>query len=217
MTTLTEATSTIRVYLVEDQALLRESLQAMLEPEPQVEFAGTASGGEEALEELQDLEVDVVLMNIRLPGMDGIETIRLLKEKRPDITVVMLTSYADEYLEDAIEAGAAGYMLKSCTRHQLVEALWTALRGEMPIDTSLTVGLVHELFESRKTLRERLLTSRQARILKLVANGVRYNEIATKLFISKSTVNRELREIFDQLGANDATHAVSEAYKRNII
>ena len=87
----------------------------------------------------------------------------------------------------------------------------------MPIDTSLTVGLVHELFESRKTLRERLLTSRQARILKLVANGVRYNEIATKLFISKSTVNRELREIFDQLGANDATHAVSEAYKRNII
>ena len=129
MTTLTEATSTIRVYLVEDQALLRESLQAMLEPEPQVEFAGTASGGEEPLEELQDLEVDVVLMNIRLPGMDGIETIRLLKEKRPDITVVMLTSYADEYLEDAIEAGAAGYMLKSCTRHQLVEALWTALRG----------------------------------------------------------------------------------------
>ena len=87
----------------------------------------------------------------------------------------------------------------------------------MPIDTSLTIGLVHELVESRKALRERLLSSRQARILKLVANGVRHDEIATKLFISKSTVNRELREIFDQLGVNDATHAVSEAYKRNII
>ena len=110
MTTLTEAISTIHVYLVEDQALLRESLQAMLEPEPQVEFTGTAPSGEQALEELQDLEVDVVLMNIRLPGMDGIETVRLLKEKRPDITTVMLTSFADEYLEDAIESGASSHV-----------------------------------------------------------------------------------------------------------
>ncbi len=109
-----KATSTIRVYLVEDQTLFRESLSAMLQVEPQIEVVGGSENAERALEELKTLDVNVVIMDILLPGINGIEATRLLKEQHPDLAVVVLTSYDAEYFADAVEAGATGYIMKSC-------------------------------------------------------------------------------------------------------
>ena len=202
-----QPTANIRVYQVEDQALIRESLRAMLEQEPGIEVVGEAADANRAIQELKTLDVDVVLMDIRLPGTDGIEATRLLKQTYQNLAVVILTSYQDEYMIEAIEAGASGYILKSCTGQQLVQALRATYRGQVPIDPSLTGRLVRELAELKGAHRQSLLTPRQTEILKLVAIGTRYKEIAATLFVSETTVNREMGNIFDQLSVNDAAHA----------
>jgi len=207
----------VRVYLVEDFPLLRESLTAMLELEPEIEVVGEAAEAELALQTLQTVPADVVLMDVRLPGMNGIEATRVLKQNHPDMPVVVLTSYDDEYMEAAIEAGAAGYILKSCTRQQLVQALRGAVQGQMPIDPSLTGKLVREVVELRRTQVRSLLTPRQLEILKMVALGTRYREIASKLSFSLATVKREVRSIFNRLNADRAAQAVSEAHKRGLL
>ncbi len=212
-----QPTSNIRVYLVEDQALIRQSLRVMLDLEPGIEIVGEADRAGRALQELEALDVDVVLMDIGLPDTDGIETTRRLKKKRQDLAVVMLTSYLDEYLAEAIEAGASGYLVKSCTRQQLREAIIAANQGQVPIDPAVTGKLISEMAELKKAHRESLLTPRQVEILRLVAAGNRYAEIATTLFVSERTVNREMRTTFNRLGVNDAAHAVSEAYKKGLI
>ncbi len=212
-----EATSTIRVYLVEDQTLFRETLSAMLQVEPRIEVVGGAENAEQALQELKALDVNVVIMDILLPGINGIEATRLLKEQRPDLAVVVLTSYGDDYFVDAIEAGATGYIKKSCKPGQLVRAITLACEGQVIIDPSVASSLVRELTKLRKNHLASLLTQRQVSILKLVASGSRYKEIADELFINERTVHRETRAIFDRLGANDAAHAVSEGYKMRLI
>ena len=128
-----QTSSPIRVYHVEDQPTLREVLKSLIELEPDVELVGSAGDAEIALHDLRDLDVDVVLMDIRLPGIDGIEATRLLHESRPDMAVVMLTSYEDEFLGPALEAGAIGYVIKSCTRKQLMEAIRDACASAAPI------------------------------------------------------------------------------------
>ena len=212
-----QATERIRVYLVEDQPLLREGLGAMLELETRLEVVGETEDAEQALRELETLDVDLVLMDIRLPGMNGVEATRLLKEQHPDLAVVVLTSYNDEYFEAAVEAGATGYITKSCEPEQLVQAVLLACQAQVVIDPSVTSSLVREVTGLRKTHLASLLTPRQLEILKLVASGSRYKEIASKLFISERTVHRETRAIFDRLGANDAGQAVSKGYKMRLI
>lgn len=211
------ASSKIRVYLVEDQTLLRETLGTMLMTDPELEVVGAAGDAEQALQELETLDVDAVLMDILLPGMGGIEATRLLKEQHSDLAVVVLTSYHGEYFEAAIEAGATGYIMKSCQPEQLVQAVRLACQGHLLIDPSITRNLARELTELRQAHRALLLTPRHVEILKLVASGRHYKEIASTLFASERTVHREIRAIFDRLGVNDAAHAVSEAYKMGLI
>ena len=140
----------IRVYHVEDQVLLRESLHVLLELESDVELVGAAGDAESALAELDSVEADVVLMDIRLPGMDGVEATRLLKQKHPGLPVIILTSYKDEFLGPAFEAGASGYILKSCTRSQLVKAMRDARESQTSVDPSLIGGLVQQLADLRR-------------------------------------------------------------------
>ena len=212
-----QGSSKIKVYLVEDDALIRECLQALLDLEPDVEVVGEAATADQAVLTLSSLAVDVVLMDIGLPGMNGIEATRQIKERDPDLAVVMLTSSRDEYVEAAIEAGAMGYLMKSCTSQQLVQAIVAAHHGQVPIDPALTGGLVRQMAELKKAQRGTLLTSRQMDVLRLVATGTRYRNIADSLSLSETSVNREMRNIFDRLGVNDAAHAVSEAHKRRLL
>ena len=210
-------TSGIRVYLVDDEVLIRESLQVVLDLEPDIEVVGQASDGETVLNDPAARSADVVLMDVRLPGIDGIEATRRLKETVPGIAVVMLSSYDNEYVSAAFAAGASGYILKSYKRRHLVEAVRAASEGQMPIDPSVTGELVRELSNLRQAHRDSILTKRQMEILGLVALGSRYKEIARTLFVSESTVNREMRKVYDGLGVKDAAHAVSEAWRRGFL
>jgi len=207
----------IRVYLVEDEALLRKSLRALFDLEAEIEVVGEAGEAVGALKQLETLDVDVVLMDIGLPGMDGIEAIRRIKENGERPAVLTLTAHSGDYLEPALEAGAAGYMLKSSSRQQLVAAVHSAHQGQIPIDPSLTGDLLHEPSYFRKGQPTSQLTPRQMRILKLMAAGSRYKDIGNALFVSRSTVSREIRTIFERLEAADAAHAVSEAHKKGLL
>ena len=210
-------TSGIRVYLVDDEVLIRESLQVVLDLEPDIEVVGQASDGETVLNDPAARSADVVLMEVRLPGIDGIEATRRLKETVPGIAVVMLSSYDNEHVGAALDAGASRYILKSYERRRLVQAVRAASEGQMPIDPSLTGELVRELSNLRLAHRDSILTKRQMEILGLVALGSRYKEIARTLFVSESTINREMRKVYDGLGVKDAAHAVSEAWRRGLL
>lgn len=209
--------SEIRVYIVEDQALIRESLKAMLDLEQDIEVSGEAASAEQALQELKTLDVDLVLMDIGLPSMDGIAAAAALKERRPYLPVVMLTSYQDEHVAEALWAGASGYILKSTTRRQLVEAIRAAHDSQIPIDPAAAANLFNDAANPAHARKDSLLTPRQLDILKLVADGNRYKDIGSRLFVSETTVNREMRNIFNRLGVNDATHAVAEAYRKRLL
>jgi len=207
----------IRIYIVEDHDLLRECLISLLELEEGVEVVGNSSDAEHAFRELRNLSTDVVLMDINLPGIDGIEATQRLKQAIPDLQVIILTAHDDDFLGSAVEAGASGYILKTCSSGQLVQAIKAAHGGQAVIDPSLTSKLFNEVVGLRKAHRESLLTSRQIEVMKLVANGTRYRDIAKATYLSTTTVNREMREVFNRLGVNDAAHAVAEVYKRGIL
>lgn len=206
----------IQVYLVEDHTLVRASLKAMLEAEPGVEVVGEAAEAERALHELAGLAVDVVLMDIGLPGANGVEATRELKRQEPSPSVVILTGHDEEYLASALMAGASGYVVKTCTRQHLLEAVRMAHEGHIVIDPGLASQLAARIRSPQQGQDQVLLTERQLQVLRLVADGMRHKDVASKLFMSEATVNREMRVIFDRLGVNDAAHAVSKAYKTHI-
>jgi len=207
----------IKVYLVEDELLIRECLSAMLELEQDIELVGEAGDAEQAIEELKSLNADVVLMDLRLPGLDGIEAMRILNQEHTSLGMVAVTSYNGEYFEGAIEAGAVGYILKSATRQQLVQAIRLAVKQQGTLDPSLTTELMRSFSELRTKQRASLLTPRQIEVIKMVANGSRYREIAGELSVNERTVHREMRSILEQLDARDSAHAVSEAYKLRLL
>ena len=204
---MTQSASKIQTYLVENQSILRDGLQSLLELEPDIELIGTAP----------DADVKVIIMDTDLPGMGGIEATRLLKEIHPELRVIILSSRSGEDIEDALGAGATGYLTKSCTSQQLIHAIRETARGVTYIEQSLTHDLMSELIDLRRTARSSLLTRRQIQILTLVAGGLRYQDIAREPFVSRSTVNREIRNILDQLEVADIAQAIYEAHKKNLI
>ena len=197
--------------------MIREMLRTLLEMDGEMEVVGAAPDAEQALIELESRDTDLVLMDVQLPGMNGVEATRRLKDKRCDLPVVMLSSFEDEYVEQAIEAGAIGYVLKGSTGSELRRGIDAALRGEASIDPALTERLFQRIRQPRRVDDEPYLTDRQMEIIGLVSIGARHNDIADQLALSETTVNREIRAIFDSLGANDAAHAVSECYKRGLL
>ena len=188
--------SEIKVYIVEDGALIRECLRAMLDLEQVVKVVGEAASAEEALQELRMLDVDLVLLDIGLPGMDGITAAAALKNRDPRLPVLMLTSHENGYAADALRAGASGYILKSCTREQLIQAIRTACDNQVPIDAAIAADLLGNTGPHTEASKDPRLTKRQVDILKLAATRVPYKDIATRLSINETTVSRELRNIF---------------------
>ena len=200
----------VRVFLVDDHPVVREGIRRLLEPEKGIVVVGEAATAEESFGKLDAQAVDVVLMDIRLTGMDGIEATRRLKVKHSDLKVIILSSFGRAYLDQAIEAGASGYILKSATRLELAKAVVQAAGGQFAIDPELTKYLV-----DRSTRQN--LSSRQREILRLIADGMPSSEIERTISVSHATLARELRRIFDLLGVNDRAHAVAEALKRGLL
>jgi DNA-binding NarL/FixJ family response regulator len=198
--------------LVDDQQIVREGLRRMLELEPDLKVVAEAASENEAMPLATSLSPDIVLMDIKMPGSDGLELTRKLKELKPECKVIMLTFY-DNYLQGAIQAGAVGYLLKDLHREELVQAIRSVQEGRCPIHLSVPQENLADIGgATTKHYTERELTT-----LRLVAGGLPTGDIAAQLFLSPATVKRTLRQVFDKLGARNRTEAVAEAAKRSLI
>ncbi|MBA7646422.1 Transcriptional regulatory protein DegU [subsurface metagenome] len=207
---------TIRILLVDDHQVVREGLRRMLELEADMEVVGEANDAKEALTKVGSLSPEVILMDIKMPGVGGIELTRQLKEKQPSCSVIMLTLY-DEYLAEAIEAGAVGYLLKDVKREELVRAIRAVHQGRSPLNLSLSRDQLAELATPVESRQQAYLSERELAVLRMIADGITTEEIANQLFLSQASVKRSVRSIFEKLGVRNRSEAVSEAYKRKLI
>ena len=211
------ATESIRVFIVDDHPLVRTGTRKLLELDQRIVFAGEAASGEEALGRVKSASTRVVLMDIRLPGIDGIETTRRLVDQDSELRVVILSAFGDHFLTPAIEAGACGYILKSASQPELVQAVVQAADGQSPLDSSLSRTLFTGYAKMAKMTQNHHLSDRHYEMLRMVSNGMSSKQIQAQLFISEATVKREFRKIFNQLGVNDRAQAVAEAYRRSLL
>ncbi len=206
----------IKVLIVDDHSVVREGLRRILTLDSTLEVVGEAKNGMEAISRAIALMPDVIIMDLKMPVMDGITAIREIKQRLPRVQVLVLTLYAEDYVQEAIEAGAAGYLLKDSDADLILMAVRQIHQGLSPIAPSLTRQLIND-FNKRGEYNSLSLTERQEAILQLISQGVSSKEIGDRMFISSSTVKREIRHIFDKLGVNDRAHAVSVAMKRKLI
>jgi DNA-binding NarL/FixJ family response regulator len=203
----------IRVVLAEDHPVVRSGLSQLLEGVEQVEVVGAAAGGEEAVALAARERPDVVLMDLEMPGMDGIEATRRIVEAQPGVNVVLLTAFSDrERILAAIDAGAIGYLLKDAEPADLVRGLEAAARGESPLSPKAAQALVAARGERAA---EPQLTPREREVLALLAEGLPNKLIARRLEISEKTVKAHMTSIFQAIGVTDRTQAALWAQRRH--
>jgi len=207
----------ITILLVDDHPMVREGMKRLLEGEGGFEVVGEVDSVEAALEALTRKRADIVVMDIQLPGVDGVEGTRQLKARYPEVKVVIVSAYGEDYLVPSIDAGADGYLLKTLPPSELVKSMHQAAMGQSPVDAALTRHLMDQAAAGKGMEGEGHPTERQQEVLKLVADGLSSKELASRLYISQTTLKREFRNIFNLLGVNDRAHAVAEAYRRHLI
>jgi DNA-binding NarL/FixJ family response regulator len=210
----------IRALIVDDHPVTREGLRTALELSDDVILVvGEAGSGEEAVERARDLSPDVVFMDVRMPGMDGIEATRRIKDAAPDTKVILIT--VDESrgaVSEAIQAGVSGYLLKDATPDALVDAARNAIEGNAVIHPQLTKTFIEEArTASPDEARATPLSKREREILQRVADGATTRQVASDLGISPHTVKTHLERIFEKLGANDRAQAVAIAIRTGIV
>jgi DNA-binding NarL/FixJ family response regulator len=204
----------IRLLIADDHPVVRDGLRGMLESQPDFEVIGEASDGLAAVSLAEELDPDVVLMDLRMPVMDGVAAIREIKAGQQRIQVLVLTTYdSDADILPAIEAGATGYLLKDASKEDLYSAIRATARGE----SVLAPGVAARLVGKMRAPAEEKLSSRELEVLQLVAEGDSNREIADRLHISQATVKSHLIHIFGKLGVSDRTAAVTVALKRGIL
>jgi DNA-binding NarL/FixJ family response regulator len=215
----------LRVLIVDDQALVRAGFRMILEAEEDMEVVGEAADGREAVAEARRLGPDVVLMDVRMPDVDGIEaTRRLLSNDGAEAKVVMLTTFdMDEYVYDALRAGASGFLLKDVPPEQLVAGIRAVASGDALLAPSVTRRVIEEFVRrppaSVRTLPPKLgeLTARELEVLKLIARGRSNAEIATELFVSETTVKTHVAHVLMKLDLRDRVQGVVLAYESGLI
>jgi DNA-binding NarL/FixJ family response regulator len=213
----------IRVLIVDDQELVRTGFRLFLETQPELEVVGEAGDGEEAIERVRELRPDVVLMDIRMPRMDGIEATARLMRVEPAPRVLVLTTFdLDEYVFGALRAGAAGFLLKDAPRERLVEAIRVVHHGEALLSPSITRRLIEDFAARTDPIRPPTdllaeLTPREREVLVLVAHGLSNAEIAARLVVTDATVKSHVGAILLKLGLRDRVQAVVFAYEHGIV
>jgi DNA-binding NarL/FixJ family response regulator len=204
----------IRLVIVDDHPVVRDGLRGMLESQPDFEVVGEAANGEQAVQLANSLMPEVMLMDLRMPVMDGVTALGEIKSSSPTVQVLVLTTYdSDADILPAIEAGAMGYLLKDTSREDLYSAIRATARGE----SVLSPGVAARIISQMRAPAEEKLSDREVEVLQLVAEGESNSEIASRLHISQATVKSHLIHIFGKLGVSDRTAAVTVALRRGIL
>ena len=211
--------ATIRVLIVDDHTVVRDGLSAMLEHQEDITVVGEAENGVAGVEQADRLLPDVVLMDLRMPELDGVGAMRRIREDHPEVNFLVLTTFdTDDYIYDAIEAGAKGFLLKDASREDLFKAVRAVARGESLIEPGIAARVLNRFAQlSREAAPQELLSERERQVLDLLATGSANKEIAASLSLSESTIKTHVANIFQKLEVNDRTSAVTQALQRGII
>jgi DNA-binding NarL/FixJ family response regulator len=208
---MSEEPTAIRILVVDDHPVVRAGVTGLVEDQPDMEIVGQASNGREAIQRFRDLHPDVVLMDLQMPDMNGLDAMIAIRDEAPQARVIVLTTYVgDAQVLRAIKAGARGYLLKSAMHKELLETIRAVHAGKKAISADAT-------FELAEHATEEALTPAEVRVLRLIARGNANKEIAEQLSVSEETVKGQVRNILSKLGAKDRTHAAMIGLKRGII
>jgi two-component system, NarL family, response regulator LiaR len=210
----------IRILIVDDHPVVRDGLAAVLETQPDFELAGQASHGEEALQKAAELRPDVVLLDLEMPGMDGVEILQALRLSHHEINTIVFTAFdSDERIIGALRAGAQGYLLKGAPREDLYRAIRTVSSGGSLLQPVVAKRLLKHVAGPNRPLEAGAgrLTAREAQVLNLVAKGMTNKAIAAKLVVSERTVKFHVSSILRKLEAGNRTEAVSMAAQKGLI
>ena len=201
----------IRILSVEDHPVFREGLSTIIGSEPDMLLVSQAANSVEAIKEFRKHRPDITLMDLRLPGRDGIETLSAIRSEFPDARIIILTcSDGDAEIQRALRAGAAAYVLKSMPKDELLSVVRSVHEGGRHIPAAVAARLAEHLGEDD-------LTSRELEVLELIRDGFRNKQIADRLAIAETTVNFHIKNLVEKLGANDRTHAVTIALRRGLL
>ena len=209
--------------LVDDQEMVRVGFRLILQAEPEFSIVGEASDGAEAVELADRAAADVVLMDVRMPRLDGIEACRAIRERHPDVRVMMLTTFdLHDYVHAALRAGASGFMLKDAPAEQLIDAIRIIAGGDALLAPSITQALIDEIASQPVSDRSAYpgiddLTDRELQVLELMARGQSNAEIAGELYLGEATIKTHVGRILSKLGARDRVQAVVVAYESGVV
>ena len=209
----------IKVMIVDDHNLVREGLKAVFDQGDEVDVVGEAGSGEEAIEMVDKIKPDVILMDISMPGMNGIKATKIIRDSHPDAKIVILTMLDQEgYVYEAVKAGATGYMLKSTSSDELVNAIQTVNDGKALLHPDATAQLLKEFVTlAQNKAKDYGLSNREMEVLQLLSEGNTNKEIAKALWISEQTVKTHVAHIFDKLGTSDRTETVARALRNGLV
>ena len=201
----------IELLICDDQYVVREGLKAIFETDPDLHVIGTAADGAEALDLIPRLQPDLVLMDLKMPVMNGIQATRQIRQKYPSVKILVLTTYdADEWVFDAIRSGAAGYLLKDTQREALIAAVKDTVAGKTPVDPAVAGKLFAQVIHGTPSPQSTLvdtLTEREKDVLRLLGAGLSNADIAARLYFSEGTVRNYVSSILNKLGVADRTQA----------
>lgn len=208
---MTDSSERIRILIVDDHPLLREGVVSLVEKQADMLIVAEASNGKEAFQLFQQHIPDITLMDLRLPGMDGIDAMTSILAEFPDAKIIVLTTFSgDAQILRALKAGARGYLLKDLLRKELLEAIRTVQAGRKRVPAEIAAQLAEHASDST-------LTRREIEVLQLIASGNPNKLVADKLSVTEDTIKMHVKSILSKLGANDRTHAVTIAVKRGIL